>query len=252
MSRFRPSSFAAIGLALFVTHAAQAGIITTVSAPGVQTSSALDTTAIDFEGIGNGYHGSDSFTLSGGLTAGYAGNHFIVGHDQYGGAGGTGNYLSLQSTNVVTVTLNQSQAYFGFWLSAADVNNQLEFYNGTTLVGSFSGSDPLITSLAPGYYGNPNAEGQDPSEAFVFVNFYSEAAGDMFNKIVMTQVAGGTGFESDNHTFSATLQAPSPVPEPSALASSAIAIMLVSGAWMYKKKQSAAGPLQMCGIGAGC
>jgi hypothetical protein len=57
----------------------------------------------------------------------------------------------------------------------------------------------------------------------------------MFNEIVFTNLPGGTNLETDNHTFSATLQAPAAVPEPSSLVYGASAVILLSGFWLLKK-----------------
>ena len=218
------AGIAALGISLLAAHVAQAGIITTIEAPGVQTSSALDTTTETFNSVSTGYKNSQTFSLAGGLTATYSGTQFVNQADEYGGAGGVGNYLSLQATNSVTLTLSASQAYFGLWVSALDPYNQLQFYNGSQLLASYSGADPRVALLPASYLGNPNLAflGQDPAENFVFVNFYAQSSADMFNKIVFSNLPGPTSFESDNHTFSATLQAPA-VPEPSSLALCGIA-----------------------------
>jgi hypothetical protein len=50
------------------------------------------------------------------------------------------------------------------------------------------------------YYGNPNSafKGQNSSEPYAFINFYS--VGGTFDQVQFTNI-GGTGFESDNHTI---------------------------------------------------
>ena len=207
MLRLRTAGLAAMGLSLLMAQAAQADVIVTFEAPGVQTSSALNRTTIDFNSVGTGYHGSQTFTLPGPLTATYSGTQFVNSADQYGGAGGAGNYLAIQATNSVTLNLNAPQAYFGLWLSAADSANQLELFGGNLLVGSFSGAGPAISSLPGTYLGNPNSQflGDNPTEKYVFINFYAHSANDEFNTIVFTNLAGATTCESDNHTFSSTL-----------------------------------------------
>ena len=217
--QLRRAGIVAFGLFLLVIHAAQAAIISTVEAPGVQSSSAVDTTLIDFNSVSTGYKSSETFSLPSSLTATYQGTQFVVAADQYGGAGGVGNYLAIQANNSVTLTLSASQAYFGMWLSAADSANQIEFYSGNQLVGAFSAAGPEVSSLPAAYLGNPNSQflGDNGSEPYVFVNFYAQVASDMFNTIVFTNLAGATTFESDNHTFSTTLQAPSPIPEPASV-----------------------------------
>ena len=175
----------------------------------VQTSSAIDTTSINFDSSSLGYHGSLSFNLSGTLTASYSGTMFIESASQYGGAGGTGNYFSIQATQSTTLTLNESQAYFGMWLSAGRSRQSTRVLQREYVAFDFSTTSSEITSLPPSYLGNPNTPflGQNGSEQYVFVNFYAQTAADEFNTIVFSNAAGATEFESDNHTFSETLQA---------------------------------------------
>jgi hypothetical protein len=239
MWRLCPASLTAAGLFLFLAQAAQATLVVTVEAPGVQTSSALNATTIDFNSVSTGYKGLQTFLLPGPSTVTYVGNQFVIPADQYGGAGGVGNYLSIQANNSVTLSLSTPQAYFGMWLSAADSANQIEFFNGSQMVGSFSATGPLMSSLPATYLGNPNSQflGDDPTEKFAFVNFYAPGVSDMFNEIVFTNLPGGTNFESDNHTFSTTLQAPSAVPEPSSLVFCTSGMILLSGFWLLKRSR---------------
>jgi hypothetical protein len=60
---------------------------------------------------------------------------------------------------------------------------------------------PGDIKLPVAYHGNSNANflGQDPGEAFAFVNFYDTTG--TFNKVVFTEGNNfGGGYESDNHT----------------------------------------------------
>lgn len=231
-SGFRIARLAAVGLSLLVARSVQAGLIQTVEALGVQSSTASNTTVIDFNSASTGYHYTQSFVVSPALTVTYTGNQFINPADRYGGAvdpsnnGHSSNYFAVPSGDV-TMTLSNAQAYFGIWISAADAFNQIAFYNGNTLVGSLTGTGAFLSALPSAYLGNPTPDflGQDgpttvqTPENFVFVNFYAQTAADEFNKIVLSNTPGsGTTFESDNHTFSTELQAPSAVPEPSSFA----------------------------------
>jgi hypothetical protein len=67
--------------------------------------------------------------------------------------------------------------------------------------------------------------GENGTAPYVFVNFDAQSSADMFSTIVFTNLPGPSEFESDNHTFSTTLQAPSSVPEPSTLALAGIAAL---------------------------
>ena len=153
--------------------------------------------------------------------------------DQYGGAGGSGNYAVTFSTAGYTLNLSATsngQAapvnYFGFWLSALDAGNNVAFYNGSTLVYSFSAAQ--VTSLLgnqPAYLGNPNAayKGNNGSQPYVFLNFFDTAGS--FNKIVFTENPADGGYESDNQTIGYyESQSGTSVPEPAALAVLATAL----------------------------
>jgi len=166
----------------------------------------------------------------------------IQAADQFGGANNT-QYMAFGSqsntSGAVTINLNGSYNYLGFWLSAADANNGVTFYSNGTAFARFSTSN--IVSLLSGstvtalngttynsssYFGNPTAgpnKGADGSEPFVYVEFFSATA---FNEVVLDNSGTtGTGFESDNYTVDAgSLSAPgtdvpvgsfAPVPEPS-------------------------------------
>jgi hypothetical protein len=238
MLQLRSAHFAAIGICLFAIENSQAAIVSTVEAAGVQSSSAVNASVIDFNNVSTGYKGSQSFSLPGSLTANYQGTQFVVAADTYGGAGGVGNYLAIQAGGSVNLSLSAPQAYFGMWLSAADSANQVEFFNGTQLVGSFSADSPEITSLPMAYLGNPNGQFPDanPTQQYVFVNFYAQTQSDMFSTIVFTNLPMNTSFESDNHTFSATLQAPSSVPEPSSIVLAASAVLAGVLPWARLRK----------------
>ncbi len=239
MMKLRPVMFAALGFSLFLVPASRADFITSIEPPGVQTSSAANTTTIDFDSVSQGYHYTQNFSLPGSLTASLQGDQFITGANKFGGAGGTGNFLSLQQGTSVSLSLSSPQAYFGAWLSALDAYNHVEIYRGDTLVGSFSANGIENTGLPDSYFGNPTDpfSGQNMGEHYAFVNFYATTEADMFDKIVFTNdYGGGTGFEMDNFTFSTTIQPPS-VPEPSTLASSGIALILLSGTWLRKRSR---------------
>jgi len=114
------------------------------------------------------------------------------GADQYGGAGGTGNYIT-----EATLTLDAPASYFGLWWSAGNGGNVLDFYLSDTLVASFTSN--ILNSLGAEYYGNPilgEFYQQNMGEPYAFINFYG-ANGFAFDKIV----SSGGGFENDNWTI---------------------------------------------------
>ncbi len=169
-----------------------------VSAYGVET----------FNGLAPGM---DSFRTdfgTGGLIEGQYTNVQINKADEYGGAGGSGQYPVAFSNTPYQLTLNTSVKggvnYFGFWLSALDAGNYVTFYSGDKELFQFRPSD-LINAIkdspdASAYYGNPNPsfQGQDGGEPFAFVNFFDTKGS--FNRVVFQEVNYGGGYESDNHT----------------------------------------------------
>ncbi|MBR8833002.1 MAG: hypothetical protein DSM106950_02895 [Stigonema ocellatum SAG 48.90 = DSM 106950] len=201
-----------------ITPANAANFLVTVEAPKVQESSLLksgsgatnvyeDTFNSDKVGVFNQVY------FNGDSNIGTYQNVFINSADQYGSAGGTGNYFDVDKNrskqySTSTLTLKTPQRYFGLWWSAGDASNTLDFYSGNTLVDSFTTSDVIqFIAKQPNskdYYGNPtqNYQGQDSSEPFAFLNFYADPNNTnvTFDKIVFSNNSG-TGFESDNHTI---------------------------------------------------
>ncbi len=148
------------------------------------------------------------------ITGAYNSNTSILGADQYGGAGGTGNYPVTFTTAGYSVTLSavdttNSNApvpitYFGYWLSALDRGNTVKFYRGVDEVYSFVPTDVISLVGACGsnpYCGNPNPAflGQNGGEPYVFLNFYDQNNLG-FDKVVFSENPEGGGYESDNHT----------------------------------------------------
>jgi len=213
--RYLPA-VAAIAAAAVLSSPARADLFSvTYETSGVQNStmqfaySGVET--FDRQATGSGQTftttygtGSGPVTISGTYTGVQ-----IIPADQYGGAGGTGNYaVAMNSTySIALSTSNNSPInYFGFWLSALDSGNQVTFYNGLTDV--FSLSAAVGTSGA--YYGNPNGGG-DSTQAFVFVNVLDTDGS--FNNIAFSETPSYGGFESDNHTVGYVA-----APEPASMA----------------------------------
>jgi hypothetical protein len=128
--------------------------------------------------------------------------------DQYGGAGGTGQYAVTFGNPGFSLDLSTSLpggvTYFGFWLSALDGGNTVTFFQGGTQLFAFNANDVrnFINGLpnASSYYCNPTASfaGQNCGEPYAFLNFYAGGS-TRFTRISFDQVTGG-GYESDNHT----------------------------------------------------
>jgi hypothetical protein len=189
----------------------------TVGAAGDQTPSLpsgfQNLQTADFDNITAGYHNTPITLNIGTINSG-----FIQTANQYGGAGGTGNYFDVDSnTSGVaadtssTLKLNNPESYFGLWWSAGDPYNQLQFYttkNGVETLVDTETTAQVVNYLktqsgTSAYYGNPNAnfkgsdgKGLDGGEPFAYLNYFAPK-GVTFDEIVFSN-PGGTGFESDN------------------------------------------------------
>ena len=198
----------------------------TYLAPGVQTPA----TTSNYETFDSGLTGGNTTTFNGsGITGTYSGSYTVVPASQYGGAGGTGQYISTVTPNgpsSYTLTLSQNVNYFGLWFSALDAGNQLAFYDGATLVYSFSPADysTLVGACPNGsnpYCGNPNPGflGDDSGELFAYLNFLDTTG--TFNTIVFTEDPAIGQFESDNQAVAQNVTTipgtPLATPEPSGL-----------------------------------
>jgi hypothetical protein len=134
---------------------------------------------------------------------------YIKSTDQYGGAtnGGfpNGSPYAVESTSVgspdnvvkTTLSLTTPVAYFGFWWSAGDAFNVLDFYSGATLVAEFT-TDNLMKKLPQSYYGNPKDRSLNSGEPYAFINFFG-AGGSTWDQIQFSN-DGSSGFEADNYT----------------------------------------------------
>lgn len=142
-----------------------------------------------------------------GLTGTYEGLR-VDGPNQYGSAGGGGNHAVLfAGTSTLTLAgptggLN----HFGLWWSAVDASNTLNFYDGRTLLFSYTAQalrgalDALPRGEREAYFGNPfdpPGRQRNRQEAYAFVNFL--ALDGRFDRVEFVQGRSG-GFESDNHT----------------------------------------------------
>ncbi len=192
----------------------------TVEAPGVQnTTATFSVSGVEtFDGRPLGTHTFATDFGTGGVLTGTFTGVPVAPADEFGGAGGTGNYAALESDGLFTLTLDQNLTYFGLWISALNATNTLSIYNGDMLVESFDPADLIaLVQTQPDYYGNPNPQflGADPTQPFAFVNFYDTDGS--FNRIVVA----GPGYESDNFTvglFTDQTGTPVGVPEPASLA----------------------------------
>lgn len=175
--------------------------------PGVQTPAGTTTNVETFNsGLGAG--NTTTFGRSG-IKGTYSGDFSILSADQYGGAGGTGAFISTTTPGGVpgsyTLTLSQNVDYFGLWFSALDRGNQMIFEENGAPVYTFTPTDfstmvGPCTNASNAFCGNPNSTflSQDDGEQFAYLNFLDTAGG--FNSIVFSQSPAGGQFESDNQT----------------------------------------------------
>ncbi len=109
----------------------------------------------------------------------------------------TTNYLSVGAGGTETITFASLENAFGLYWGSVDSYNTIDFYNGTTLVASFTGSD-VSPLFATGNEASFTSNG--------YVEFLGLAA---FNKVVLESAANA--FEVDNisaGTVHAELAAP--------------------------------------------
>jgi hypothetical protein len=206
---------AVVGLA---STPVRADILVTAEAPGVEQSQVAGVVTMNFNSptYSAGSYTSLSSAI-GTYTAPGSGLAIMdpkVGtNGDFGGATGNGltsgketQYMAIGAQSgqtQATLTLTQDRNYFGMYWLAGDNKNFVDFYRGTTLVGSenisqvisYITSNPTVNNA---YYGNPNT-GADKTEPFVYLNFYGQN-GTTFNKLVFRNLDTTTGYESDNHS----------------------------------------------------
>ena len=193
----------ALGLGLGcvgMTSNAHAGFILSAEASGIQESQVTGVTTETFNTIAAKKYTSLN-TAVGTITSDAIA---IQAADSYGGAGGKGRYAAIgaqSGTLSATLTLTKAASYFGFWWSAADANNAIDFLSGGKIVASFSPATAL-SSLGSNYFGNPN-DGSDSSEKFAYLNVYG-TDGSTFDQVRFSNATAGSGFESDNWSIRTT------------------------------------------------
>ncbi len=119
-----------------------------------------------------------------------------------------------RGTSPVTIAFANPLDYFGLYWGTPSANNTISFFNGNTLLQSFSG-DALYSIV--------------PSTGAAYANFFAEA-GESFNKVVLSEIS--VAFESDNHAYKVASE---PVPEP--LTSLTAFASVVAGVLMKRQQQ---------------
>jgi hypothetical protein len=120
-----------------------------------------------------------------------------------------------RGTTPVTIAFANPLDYFGLYWGTPSANNTISFFNGNTLLQSFSG-DALYRIV--------------PSTGAAYANFFAEA-GESFNKVVLSD--SSVAFESDNHAYK--VAASESVPEP--LTSLTAFASVVTGVLMKRQQQ---------------
>ena len=232
---------AAVVLASSVVYSGDAMAVVTVdftlSPPGVQVSPLQNDAGSlteDFDSLSVGsLSGSGSFAVG----SYSASNMTISAADAYGGAGGTGRYISTIFSNgtggTLSLSLSSPSKYAGFWWSAGNAGNTVKAYGTgntllasfdssqiTTLLGPFGGPNNAILAtddnsyLGAAYYGNPNPGLVSPyNEPYVYVNLRLSDPSVSFTGLEFS----GPVFEFDNLTISPsyynpTASVPGPLP----------------------------------------
>ncbi len=184
----------------FLPSGQSASMVTIAEDPTDFTSSLSGTSLFDFNGLSTGLNKNVSWS-----DVGTFDQLYVLKANQYGGAPSetqpAGTNYSVQGVGTpvkaTTLTLNTPSSYFGFYWSAGDSANKLQFFKGSTLVAEFT-TQSLLANLPKDYYGNPLNRSLNGGEPYAFINFYGDQA-TQWDKIVLTN-ASTSGFESDNYT----------------------------------------------------
>jgi len=184
-----------------VTGTAWCGITVTAENPGVQTTTVPSVATSTFDSLSLGLH--NNVTVTFGSITGTYNQLYILAANAAGGANSTNypecTFASPINLPTYTLTLSSPVNYIGFWWSAGDPSNRLDFYLGGTLIGSFS-TAVAMGALPVTYYGNPN-NGGFPGQPFAYLNFFG-TGGTTFDKVVFSVVNDPVaGFETDNHSI---------------------------------------------------
>lgn len=221
-----------------LSSASMAGFVVTIEAAGVLNTTATfvpsGQNGTDIKGVetfnGRSIQNNQSFTsdfggAAHGITGTYTGVN-VIAANQYGGAEGTPNQYAVaglqNDVKSYSIAFNKDLTYFGYWLSALDAGNQVEFFLDGASVFTFTPVNVLaLVGTSGAYYGKPlePSQGANSAEPYVFLNFFAEQSSS-FDQIVFKQIPPGStaGYESDNHTVgvwekqSGTVVNPVPLP----------------------------------------
>jgi hypothetical protein len=176
-------------------NSAQAAIIFTTEAAGVQQTTLSSTITETFDLLSVGAPGAFNSSIGS-----YSTGAVISNPDSWGGANQT-RYIAVgaqSGTTSYTLSFEADITYFGLNWQAGDAKNELRFYNDGNLVQTISTND-AFAALSAAYNGNPNT-GQNTGEKYAFFNFYA-TEGTVFDQVMFYNHGTSTGFETDNHTI---------------------------------------------------
>ena len=181
-----------------------------LSPPGEQNTTRAGATVEPFSGPVGAIAATGNFAV--GAWSGATGVS-LQAANLVGGAGETGTYLDVNAGGGVSITLTGNRKYVGFWWSAGDYDNVIEFYDDSNaLLASYT--TPALTTLLSGggtitafngsqypksaYWDNPNPPaGRNTVEPYGYINVVLEDTTLNFRRIVIRQT-GGWHFELDN------------------------------------------------------
>jgi len=221
MTSIKKLSASIMGAAVFTAISAPADAImltfggTPVAGQG-QFSSVPGVTTIDFES-GAPSSGFAIYSAPGSGPAVVSGNTasssiWLDDNSRYLAVSVLGD---ARGTTPVTIAFANPLDYFGLYWGTPSSNNTISFFNGDTLLQSFSG-DAVIGGVTP--------------NAAVYANFFAEP-GESFNKVVLSD--SSVAFETDNHAYK--VAASESVPEPAS--SFSVLAGVVAGAVVKRKQQ---------------
>ena len=204
---------------------AQAGIVVDASVGGAPTG----VNYVNFDGLPPGAAGGvsngitvsftgDGQTVQGSQSDVYAAPYLSNGNGTLFGDPNNGpdttQYLTT-GVGSVTLALPGQEKYLGLLWGSVDSYNTLSFYNGSTLVGTVTGTN--VTASANGDQGELGT---------YYVNITST---DSFDRVVAT--SSSYAFEFDNVAYNT-----SAVPEPSSLVLASLAALGGLGMWARRRR----------------
>jgi hypothetical protein len=211
------SSFVVVAASATLASA-QLGVY--LNAPRTSNSIFPTTTVENFDALTPGVNQETTYNSVIGTYAATPTNPFNIesGAFSWSFDGTTHFAVGVQSgtTNPAILNFASPQTYFGFGWAAGDNNNRMSFYNGATLIGTFSTADvngilsgPTVTAINGSVYNSSDYLGQpanptiNTGENYAFINFIASGP-TTFDRIEFYNTDVGSGFESDNHTILAS------------------------------------------------